>query len=186
MKSIYRKQLATVALIWAGCVILFLFAYMFVLSPQIKTKIQVENNLAKKQQMYQSALKAAQEQTRVELQKQNEQLGSRLTEFVTYFENCANLTFDIGQIANEKNISSFSIGGKDSRGITGIPDCNYIGESYIDINFNSGFNQFATFLNTLERHRPVIFIDEFSISRSLQQDEGGHRVSMNVSVFVKK
>ena len=94
------------------------------------------------------------------------------------------MTFDIGKIATDRDIGSFSIGGKDSRGIAAIPNCNYIGESYLDINFTGRFNQLATFLNTLERHQPVIFVDDFTISQSTQR-YAGHRINLNVAVFVK-
>ncbi|HUU20084.1 MAG TPA: GspMb/PilO family protein, partial [Sedimentisphaerales bacterium] len=89
------------------------------------------------------------------------------------------------QIANEKNVASFSIKSKDSRELSTIPDCKYICENHIVISFIGGFNQFATFLNSLERHRPVLFVDKFTITRS-GQDDSGYQVSLNVAAFVKK
>jgi hypothetical protein len=45
--------------------------------------------------------------------------------------------------------------------------------------------QFATFVNTLERHQPVLFVNEFTISRS---NKGllTYQVSLDVAVFEKK
>ena len=185
MKSIYRKYFTTIALIWAGCFVLFLFVHMLVLAPQEKCKKHIDKQLAEKKQIYNSALRTAQEETQIQLSEQIERLQSGLKDFVTDFENSANLTFDISQVASEKEVASFSIRTKDNPGGSSIPNCNYICGNHIDVSFTAGFNQFATFLNALERHRPVIFVDKFTITRS-DQNNSAHQVSMDLSVFVRK
>lgn len=188
MKSICKKYFKTVALIWAGCFVLFFFVYMYVLAPQNKTKKQVERQLAEKKQMYESAVKAAQEKTKTQLREQIEQLRNKLKGFVVDFEDSANLTLDISQIAGERKVASFSIKGgkgKNNRRGSEIPGCKHIFENYINISFAAGFNQFAALLNALERHRPVVFVDKFKITRSVQGDSG-HPVGMDLAVFVRK
>ena len=194
MDSIYKKNFKVVALVWAGCLVLFAFVYIYVLSPQRKTKKQLDAQLAKQKQMYDAASKAAQEETKARLNEQVERLQNSLKDFVIDFEDSANLTLDISQIASQKRVDSFSIEGKTegrnrgrgtSRG-SEIPGCEYIREDYITVNFAAaGFTQFAGFLNALERHRPVIFIDKFQIERSKKQDSS-HEVSMDLAVFVRK
>lgn len=179
----YRKYFMTGALIWAGCFIVFLFVYMIVLAPQKKTRKQIENQLAEKKQIYNSALKATQEETRIWLNEQIENLRNKLDGFVIDFEDSANLTFDISQIANEKKLDSFSIKGKDTG--KDPTDFKYLCENYIDVGFTAAFNQFAAFLNALERHWPVIFVDSFKIIRS-RRDDPGHKVNMSLAVFVRK
>ncbi|MFZ2148056.1 MAG: GspMb/PilO family protein [Sedimentisphaerales bacterium] len=180
-----RQRLMTAGLIWAACFVVFLLAYMLVLGPQKKYEKHIENKLAERKQVYESALRAAQKETKIRLNEQIERLQSRLQDFVIDFEDSANLTFDISQIANEKEVASFSIKSKDDRGLSTIPECKYISENQIVISFVGGFNQFATFLNALERHRPVLFVDKFTITRS-GQDDSGYQVSLNVAAFVKK
>ena len=158
---------------------------MLVLAPQKKHKEQVEKRLAEKKQMYDSVLKMAQEETKIRLSEEMEYLQNSLGNFVVDFEDLANLTFDISQIANEKGVGSFRIASRDSRGSLAIPNCDYICESHIDISFTAEFNQFATFLNALERHRPVIFVDMFTITRS-EQEDSGHEANMKLAVFVRK
>jgi len=175
----------TAGLIWAACLVVFLLAYIIVLAPQKGYKKRIGSELAEKKQLYESAVRAAQEETKTRLNEQIEDLRSRLEDFVVDFEDSANLTFDISQIASEKKVDSFSIKNKDNRGLSAIPDCSYIWESQINISFIGGFNQFATFLNALERHRPVIFVDKFTITRSVQ-DDSGYQVSLNVAAFVRK
>jgi hypothetical protein len=186
MKSIYRKYFATVALVWVGCFILFFFIYMLMLVPQKKSKNYIAEQLAEKKQTYESALRASREEAKARLNEQLENLRGGLKSFVIDFEDLANLIFDISQIASENNVASFSIKGKDSGGGSEVPNCRYICENHIDISFTAaGFNQFAAFLNTLERHRPVVFVDKFTITRS-HQDDSGHKVDMELVVFVKK
>jgi len=139
MKSIYRKHFTTVALIWAGCLVLLFFIYMVVLVPQKKSKKQIEKEVSEKKQMYDAALKAAQEDTKRKLNEQIERLQYSLKEFAVYSEDSANLIFDIRQIANDKDVGSFRIGAKDNRGGPKLPNCKHITESHIDISFTAGF-----------------------------------------------
>jgi Tfp pilus assembly protein PilO len=181
----YKKYLTRVAIVWAACLALFVLAYIFVLGPQIDSIKRIENEIAKKKQQYETAQLAAREQTKARLNEEIEGMRDTLKGFVVDLEDSANLTFDIGQIANEEKVSSFSIESKDKRGPLEIPDCNSICESHIDIDFVAGFSQFATFVNALERHRPVLFVNEFAIARS-NRDEFAYQVTLDVAAFVKK
>lgn len=187
MKSVYRKYFTKVALVWAGCFVLFFFAHMLMLAPQKKSKEWLEKRLTGKKQIYSSALKAAQQETRIQLTEQIEHLRNRLKNFVIDFEDSANLTFDISRIANEKEVTSFSIETKDDGGRSAATsDYDHIFESRIDISFlTADFNQFAALLNALERHRPVIFVDRFAITRS-ERGSSDHQVNMSLAVFVRK
>jgi hypothetical protein len=128
---------------------------------------------------------AADEKTKTRLNEEIEKLREKLKGFVVDLEDSANLTFDIGQIANKVNVSSFSVKGKDKQGFSEIPDCNSICEIHIDIGFIGGFDQFAKFVNELERHQPVLFVNEFTVSRS-NKDEFVYQVNLDVAAFVRK
>jgi hypothetical protein len=182
--KIYRKYLTTAALIWAACFVLFFFIYMLVLRPLKGSRKRVENKLTENKQRYESALNAAQEETKIRLNEQIEHLRNKLEDFVIDFEKSANLTFDISQIATEKKLASFSIKGKGNSEVSAIPNCNRIYENHIDISFTALFRQFATFLNALERHRPVLFIDKFAVRSGRSGSEP--QVNMNLVVFIKK
>jgi hypothetical protein len=158
---------------------------MLVLAPQKDYKKNLDRELVDKKQVYESALQTSKKEIRIKLNEQVESLHDRLMDFVIAFEDSANLTFDISQVANEQKVASFSIKSKNSRGLSKIPDCKHINESFMDINFVGGFHQFATFLNALERHRPVIFVNSFNITNS-RQDNVSYQVSMNVAALVMK
>jgi hypothetical protein len=156
-----------------------------VLAPQKKHRRQLEKNLVEKKQLYDSALSASQEDAKSELNRRVEDLKDGLRGFVTDFEDSANLTFDISRIANEKKVGSFSVKAADVHRGNDIPNCSHIAENRINVTFTAGFNQFASFLNALERNSPVIFVDEFVITRSKHTDEV-NQASMNLAVLVTK
>lgn len=183
--KIYRKYLIAAASVWAACLVLSLLVNMFVLGPQRSSKKRLENKIAEKKQLHESALRAAQPETKIQSKEENESLRNRLKYFVFDPEEFANLTFDIDQIASEKEVASSSIKSAEGQSVSAIADCNYISESHIDISFISGFNQFATFVNALERHQPVLFVNKFTISRS-NQDDSVYQVSLDVAAFVRK
>ena len=184
--KIHKKYLLMSAVIWAVCLVIFVVAYVFIIGPQKSSKKLIENKLAEKRKIYESAIKAAQDETKLELNKQIERLHHKLRDFVVDFEDSANLTFDLSQIAEEKKVTSFGSKVKSKLGLTNKDEYKYISENEINITFTGDFNQFATFLNDLERHRPVIFVEKFSLIRSSGRNDSGYRINLNVTAFVIK
>jgi len=183
---IYQKQLITVAMTWIGCFVVFLFAYLLVLAPQNKIKKRVEKELVNSKQEYQFASSATQEETKTLLKKEIDQLQNKVKDFIIDFSDLSNLSFDISRKASEQKITSLSIKNKYS-GVSEIPKCQNIGENEIEITFTGSFEQFTSFLSSLERHHPVVFVDEFTLSRTSSDKEGPSlHVNMNVAVFVRK
>jgi Tfp pilus assembly protein PilO len=185
--KVHKKYLLMSAVIWAVCLVIFLIAYVFVIGPQKSSKRLIENKLAEKRKTYEFAIKASQDETKIQLNEQIESLHNELKDFVADFEDSASLTFDLSQIAEEKEVASFGSKVKSNRGIAVKKDnYKFINENKINITFTGNFNQFATFLNALERHRPVIFIEKFSLIPSSGQKDSGFRVNLNVTAFVRK
>jgi Tfp pilus assembly protein PilO len=181
----YKKYLVTTLLIWTVVSVFCLIAFLLILSPQ-RDRISLDaQKTEEKKNLYESALTAAQKDTRNKLTEQLNHIRDRVGNFLVDFEASTDLTFDVSQIANEKDVDSFSIKNISSKGFVSIPNCEYIYENQFNINFNSGFNQFAAFLNALERHQPVLFVDQFKIDQSRKVDSG-YQVTLNVSFFVKK
>ncbi len=183
--KIYRKYLTRAAIVWAACLVLFILVYILVLGPQKSSRKHLESTLTEKKQLYEFAQRATQEQTKIRLNEEIESLQDTLKGFVIDHEDSTNLTFNIGQIANKEKVSLLSIKSKERRGVLAMPDCNSISENHIDISFIAGFNQFATVVNALERHQPVLFVNEFTISRS-NKDDSTYQVTLDVAAFVKK
>lgn len=186
MKAVYKRYLKTVALIWAGCLVLFVLVYVFVLAPQASSIKRIQKQLAEKKRLYESAKEATQAKAKATINEQIEQLENKLGHLAVSYDDSSNLTFDIGQIAKEKDVTSFSIKNAETgRGSADKLKCDYIDESHFNVRFLGGFTQFATLLNSLERNRPAVFVDKFAIIRS-DTSNSEHSVMMNLAVFVKK
>lgn len=181
----HKKYLTKAAIIWAAGLVLLAVAYGMLLRPQRIDEKRLDKQLTEKEQLYESAQRAGRQATRTRLNGQIKQLRSRLRNFVSNFEESANLTFDVGQIASQEKVASFSVKGKEKHATSTVPDCNCIHESYMDISFISGFYQFATFVNALERHKPVLFVNEFTLTRS-NQDKSVYEATLDVAALVKK
>lgn len=180
-----KKLFMTVAIIWVGSFILFAIAYVVLLLPQKKNKEQVESEYDRMKLKYGSVIEMRNEETKARFKEELESLKNKVKDFTLDSEKASSLTFDISQIANKKKVDSFSIKTQENVKATADLGLKYIKENQIDINFAGNFNQFATFLNTLERNRPVIFVDSFKITRS-HRDDLGHKVNMDLAVFIRK
>jgi hypothetical protein len=184
MKAVYKKYAKTIAPMWMGCFILFLFIYMFVISPQRQHKREIYQQVSEKKRTYEMVLKTDQTEAKTELKKQIEQWRDKLKNFVVNPEDMAGLTFDIGQIASEIKLDSFSIKAQDNRRGPDSSPSQYFWENQISVSFRADFNKFAAFLNAMERHRPPVFVGKFRITHS--EHENLSQVNMDLSVFVKK
>ncbi len=185
--TVYKKYLTVTAIAWSGCLVLFVAAFFIFLKPQIDSKQQLENKLNEKRQEYENAESAAEEETGIDLKNQIAELRERLADFVIDFENVTDLNFEITRIAREKEVAKLSVGsGRNTKApIKKVADSNSINEKKIDISFVSGFNQFASFVNSLERNRPVIFVHEFKLDRS-NRNESAYQVTVDARALVRK
>jgi len=181
----YKKYFVTLALVWAGCLVLFLLVYFLLLSPQAAAMSRVEQKFVQAKHTNEAVLLASKPETKTKLARELGQLQDQLGNFVTDFDNSSNLTFDIGRIASEKQLGSFTVKTVDSRRNANDNDNEYLLENKVQISFEGSFTQFAAFLNALERHHPVLFVDSFKIVRSLQENSP-HKVDMDIAVFVRR
>ena len=76
-----KKLFTIVALIWAGSLVLFVLAYVVVLSPQLKSKQDVETEFAETKRKYDSVIEMSQEETKTRFKEELESLHNNLKDF---------------------------------------------------------------------------------------------------------
>ena len=76
-----KKYLITVAMVWAGCFMLFLAAYMVLLVPQQKSKKRIESQLSEIIRRHNSASTANQEDTKRRKNEEIEKLRETMRNF---------------------------------------------------------------------------------------------------------
>lgn len=185
MKLIYKKYVMMVVSIWGGFFPVFLALYFLLLAPQKATLKSLEVQLAEKKVEYLNAEEAVTEEAKSKRSRRIAELSRRLSNFVADFGRLDSLTFSISKIAKAMQVGEFSSEESTRESFTKIANCKYIGQTGTTIRFAGGFNKFAAIVNALERHKPVIFVDKFTISR-MRIDDPEPDVKMQLTVFVRK
>jgi len=183
MKSLHTKYATAVAMIWAACLVLGLFAYMLVIAPQQRARQRIEQQLAKDKAAFELAVDAAKPENREKMNQRLEQLATRLNDFTVPAANAASLTFDISRLARDHELQEFSVRGKGA--VDNTPAGAALVANRIAVTFNGSFTQFARFLNALERNSPVLFVDTLSIIKASDRS-GVHRAEMDISALTRK
>ena len=184
MKSNTKKYLKVTAFIWSCCIVVFILVFWLVLLPENREKNRIESEYRKIESSASEAFLAAQEQTNIRLKEHIEKLNERLGDFVIAPGSTSNLTYEISGISNEIGLNSFQIAPM-GESIAALDDCKYISGQFFHVSFTASFSKFTYFINALERYRPFIYVDTFSITRS-RQDNMEHDIQMQLAVLVAK
>jgi hypothetical protein len=185
MKSVNRRYLRLMGIVWSVSLVLFLLLFIVVLIPQGKRRKNIELEFTKLKSDAEIADKASQESQRQKLNQQIESLETKVGDFVFTAADAGNLPFDISNISSDIGLDAFGISSSGGERIPLYDGCKFLFAKKIQVSFNSGFNKFAAFINALEKHRPVIFINTFVITRS-QQGDTPNKVDMELAVLVSK
>jgi hypothetical protein len=185
MKSLYRGYLKITAIVWGGCLAVFLLVFILVIKPQGKLRIDTESKYNDIKIQVEDAITFSQEKNRERLIKQVADMNSLLGDFLFRPVDAGNLAFEISRISSNIGLVGFGISGTGNERLSLYDGCQYLYTRRIQVSFTAGFNKFAAFVNALEKHRPVIFINSFSISRSQQENATG-KVDMELAVLIGK
>lgn len=178
-----KKWFKSAAAAWVCCLTVFLSAYLVFLMPQERAKAQLAGRLAQRRSEAALARQNASEHAKDGLEREVAALQGALDQFVMDPSQAAYLPFEISQIGRNMDIGSLSLTNTDREGFLEIDGCNRISAKPLHLSFTASFNRFAGFLNAIERCRPAIFLDTFSIACS-PREAAGHQVDMKLLVLV--
>ncbi|MGA2679875.1 MAG: GspMb/PilO family protein [Sedimentisphaerales bacterium] len=181
----YRKYIITMGIVWGVSFFLFAIAYYFFITPQLKIKAQLLRESTEKKERLDMALGVSLEDNRKKLAADVESLKTRLSNYVSEYEDSPNLTFAVSRIAGDRQVSAFTVKTSDISRQQDQLTAKNLQENKMEISFVSDFMQFANFINTLERHQPVVFVDRFRVQRD-SQGGAANKVDMSLSFFVRK
>jgi len=185
MKADYKRLLIVVVVLWGGTFVLLAGTHIFLMLPQQKESELIGKQLMEKRLKYDIAKAADSEQVRAKLSEEVGRLSEELGRFAAQVEELDGLWFSISGIAGEIGVESFQSRGLDDESYSEIPNCYDIGTASTEVNFSGSFNKFARFINRLERYKPVVFIDNFTITRARKESlEPEAKLILNVFVRV--
>jgi len=184
MKADYKRLLIILVVVWGGAFVLLLGSHMFLMLPQQKESELLGKQLMEKRLRYDISKAADSEQVRAQLSEKVRGLTEELCRFEAEVDELDGLWFSISRIAGEIGVESFQSKGMDDESYSVIPNCYDIGTASTEVNFSGSFNKFARFINQLERYKPVVFIDGFTITRA-RKEGSGPEAKLVLSVFVR-
>ena len=172
------------AAIWAVSAVVLGGGYVLLYLPQQAELLQVTNQCNESQIALEQAQLAGQDQTRVKQQQQFEEVSQLISGFSTQEDSVTELVFEIGRIANELRLSEFSSEDQRQENYPTVGKSKLVSEVWLKVDFEATFEQFAQFLNRLERHDPVVFVEVVSFRRGTR-DANEHKASLKLSFLAE-
>lgn len=183
--KVRNKYLLIMAAVWGPCLALTAACYALVLRPQGDDRRGLDTKIAQAKEHYGRAVAAAKPENQALLAGEVDRLHERAADFLVALEAAPELAFEIDKLAHETRLESFGMKPAGSQPSTVLPDSQYISEKHLNLHFSAGFTRFAAFLNVLERHHPIVFVETFAINRSLEED-AEPQVDMELAVLLEK
>ena len=185
MMRVRNKYVLILAMVWGPSVGLGVMFHLFVLKPQMQRVTALETELSDARHLYGRATEAAKLETQMRLTETVARLDERISDFVLRPSAAPDLAFEIAELASATAVQSFAMKPRNRERLEVLALCDTIGEKQLDISFVGHFHQFASLLNALERHRPVLFVETFSIRRP-RRETSQPETNMQVTVLVEK
>ena len=180
-----NRYLIVTAAVWIVSVIALGGGYLLFGAPQKSELVQLKNQFAESQSALEKAQMAAQEKTKARQQQQCEEVDHLLYSLSAQQDAVTKLVFEIGRIAtNELRLIEFSSKNHKQNSYSTVGDSKLVDEVWLKVDFRATFEQFAQFLNRLECHNPVVFVEEVSFRRGAK-DAGGHQISLQLSFLTE-
>jgi hypothetical protein len=184
--KVRSRYLLLLALAWGPCLLAAAAAYAAVLRPQWDCRKELDRKLTRGREEYAQALLAAKEEKGSPLAEEVERLYQRAGDFVVPMEEAPDLAFEISTLANEGRLESFAMKPAGKTGPNGPADLERVTAKHVDLSFSAPFPRFAAFLNALERHRPILFVETFTISRPAGEQDKPPRASVELALLMVK
>lgn len=178
-----RYTIAT-ATVWAVSAVVLGGGYFLLHLPQKTELLQVNNQYAESQTALEQAQLAACDKTKSKQKQRSEEVSQLISSFSTQQDTVTELVFEIGRIANELRLSEFSSKNQKQKNYSTVGKSKLVSEIWLDVDFQATFAQFAQFVNRLECHSPVVFVEEVSFRRG-SQDGKGHKASLQLSFLAE-
>ncbi|MBN1360403.1 MAG: hypothetical protein JW993_07420 [Sedimentisphaerales bacterium] len=183
--TVRNRYLTIVAAAWVPCLALAVGFCLLMVRPQMQRGRELGAKLEETKRQYMVAQAAAKKEDQARLAETVEELRSRVSDFAVELEAAPDLVLEIAKLASDTGVGSFAMRPQSRQGLDTLSGSERLGEKRVEVGFTSRFGGFATFLNALERHRPVLFVESFTISHSRFQSTEP-RVTMELALLVER
>ena len=178
------RYIVITAAVWVVSVVILGGSYFLLYAPQQFEFSQVKNQCAESQTVLEQAELAAQDKTKAKQKQQSKEVSQLISGFSTQQDTTTELVFEIGRIASELRLAEFSSKNQKQKNYSTVGKSKLVSEVWLKVDFQASFEQFAQFVNRLECHSPVVFVEEVSFRRDPQGDKD-HKASLQLSFLAE-
>lgn len=168
--------------VWGFCLVLLGIGYGLFYAPQHADLTELKNQFQQNETQLEKAQLAASVEVREKIQLECEEKSRLIGCFSTEHNAQTELVFEIGQIASELHLSDFSSKHENQQAQSTVK--NGLEEAWLEVEFVATFEQFAQFINQLERNCPVVFVEKVFFRRNSEESQG-HDVTLMLSFLTK-
>lgn len=182
-KNKLSKYMIITGTLWCICAVVVGLSYMLLYQPQKVQLTHIETQYTDSQIQLEQALVAAQDETKEKMHQRLAQTDKLIESFATKQDAVTSLVFQIGQIANDLKLAEFSSKNQTQPEYSTIADNKLLTEIWLNVKFESTYNQFSQFVNRLERNCPAVFVEEVSLKRG--NDGAQHKATFKLSFLAE-
>jgi hypothetical protein len=168
--STLKKYCLSAGGTWAGWLLFMAILYMLAFGPQEILMAKLSREFVSSNEKYALAQIAGRHDTQTHQQGRLDALRQKTASFITPAENAMGLMFHISQLAAEHQLQNFSARDRQLTSLFKEGQTVQITECWQELSFAGDFSHIASFLNSLERNQPVIFIENVEIRRDAQKN----------------
>lgn len=179
-----KKYWIGAGVFWTPWVILMASLYLFGLQPQALKYKAVHEELAASNERVSVARLSSLEDTRQRQIDLLAELQGRVNEFLVAPDQQDRILFEISRLANAYGLADYA--GKSRPDLWGAEEGEpvMIQRMWLTITFKAPFQQFAAFINAMERNTPAIFVESAGIERS-RENPKHHRAKLLIAFFTR-
>jgi hypothetical protein len=158
--------------------------YLVVLQPQVQLYKTVHQELTASNDRVSVARMAALEDTQKRQADLLAELQTRIGDFLVAPGQQDRVLFEISRLANTYGLADYA--GKSRQDPWGVEEDEQIKiqRLWLTLTFEAPFQQFAAFINAMERNTPALFVESAAIERS-RENPKQHRAKLLVAFFTR-
>ncbi len=166
--SAFKQYTLLVSCTWGLWALIAGAAYFLVLGPQQIAVARLEREFHISNEQYAMAQTAQRKETKAHIESILKEQTEKTSRFVVPSDMASGMTVHISQLASEHGLSEFSTKTRELSSTFGTDSKANLTDAWLELTFACSFNQFAAFLNSLERSRPVLFVESAQIIRDTE------------------
>lgn len=182
--SMWKKYALVAGGTWGLWLALTAIVYFLLLGPQNTLLAKLRKDFVSSNEEYSLAQMAGRPETQNCLEQKAQTLRQKTAYFLVPQDNPGGLILQISQLAARHQLQDFTSRVISSPG-SKKTDKSKITEAWMELNFSGNFPQIASFINSLERNEPVVFIENIIINRGKEAD-GMPSANVQISYLTQK